>query len=88
MPQVPLSLPLPQLGHLLPQSPQPPVQDLPYPGVKIRLVPSPDQVLKVLLPLPGVGSRIARVFPGLSRFLRLRKQLQPIRFPNICSFPW
>ena len=86
---LPQLLPLPQVRDLLPQAPQPPIQNFLHPSVKVRLIPPPDQLLKVLLPPPGVGSRTARVCSGLRRVLRPGQLPQPLRcFLHICSFPW
>ena len=78
---------LPEPCILLPQAPQPSIQDLLYSGVEVRLVPAPDQRRKILL-LPGVGSRIAR--PGrLIGHPLLCKPLHPL-YPSHrdTSFPW
>ena len=78
---------LPEPCILLPQAPQPSIQDLLHSGVEVRLVPAPDQRRKILL-LPGVGSRIAR--PGrLIGRSRLCKPLHPLYLSHgDTSFPW
>ena len=84
--QLPQLLPLPQVRDLLPQAPQPPIQNFLHPGVKVRLFLGHTQCPQFL---PGVGSRTARVCSGLRRVLRPGQLPQPLRcFLHICSFPW
>jgi len=78
---------LPEPCILLPQAPQPSIQDLLHSGVEVRLVPAPDQRRKILL-LPGVGSRIARPGRLIGRPL-LCKPLHPLYLSHgDTSFPW